>query len=126
MLSIFGRVEGRFCQDEDRLLGVAPQVVKHTSMPILFHQVPIPDNTSFDRIDYLLRPCEVPSLLSDNKIESLCDFFIAHGPARLPNFVPFVCDECRDVKGGLCIASIAHFGVSCSIVDDDHFGIDIH
>ena len=95
-------------------------------MPVFFHQIPIPDNTSFDRIDNFLRPRELPSLLSDNEIEGLCDFFIAHGPARLPNFISFVGDECRDVKGGLCIASIAHFCVSCSIVDDNHFGIDIH
>ena len=54
VLPILGWIEGRFGQDEDVFLGVATEIVEHTPVPELLHEVPIADDTSFNGVDYFM------------------------------------------------------------------------
>jgi hypothetical protein len=95
-------------------------------MPEFLHQIPVPDDTSFDGVDNFLSPSELSGFLSDDEIKSLRNFPIAHSPACFGALITCVGDKSRDVEGGLGIPCIPHFGITCSIIDDCYFGIDIH
>lgn len=92
MLSILWWVEWRFSHNKDSFFRITSQVIENTSVPILFHQIPIPDNTSLDGIDNFLSSGQLSRILSDNKIEGLCDFSIAHSPTYFWTLVSWVGD----------------------------------
>lgn len=95
-------------------------------MPEFLHQVPISNNTPLDRIDHLMCPVHVSSLLSDGEIQCFGDLFIAECPCSLGTLVSRIGYQCGDIERGFGVAGIAHLGVSCSVVDDDDVAIEVH
>ena len=126
VFSVFRRIEGRFSHNKDCFLGIASEIVEHAPVPILLHQIPVPDDTSFDRIDNFLSSSELSCFLSNDKIKGLCNFPITHSPANLWALIARISDQSRDIKGRLGISCVSHLGVASSIIDDNYFGIDIH
>ena len=126
MLPIFWRVEGWLGQNHDCLLGIAAEVIEDATMPELLHHVPVAHDTSLNWVDDFLCAVEITSILSDGKVKGFSDLFIAHGPCGFGGLITGVGDEGRDVKSGLGVASVAHLGVACSVVDHRNLAIKVH
>lgn len=126
MLSVFRRVEGWFSKHEDCLLRVTSQVIKDTPMPEFLHHVPVFNNSSFNRVYYFMSAVEISRFFTYCEIESLCDFFIAHGPSGLGALVTYISNEGGYVEGRLGVSGVSHFGVACAVVNDRNLAIKVH
>jgi|FrelakmetLWP11LW_1041352.scaffolds.fasta_scaffold243621_1 hypothetical protein len=87
-------------------------------MPEFLHEIPVFDNTSFDGVDFRSL-VHIFGDITDLKVECLRYFFIAQCKGFLTDIL-CLSDECRDIESGLKIACIAHFGVACSVINNDN------
>lgn len=101
MFSVLWRIQGGLGEHEDSFLGIASQIVKDALVPKLLHQVPIANDSAFDRIHNAHGPIHVLGLLADAEIQSFCYFLVAHGVGGLAALVSLVGDEGRYVERGL-------------------------
>ena len=123
MLSVLWRVEGWLCEDKDALFWVASQVVEYGPVPEPFHFVPSLDYTAFNRVEFggfSGLSCDI----ADIKIKGFGDFFITEHELLFADILG-LSDKGGNVKGGLHVAGVSHFGVPGTIVDDYEFGIHL-
>ena len=92
-------------------------------MPEPFHLVPSLDHTAFNGVEFSGFG-GLSSDISNIKVKGLSDFFITEHELLFADILGLG-DEGGNVESGLHVASVSHFGIPGTVVDDYKFGIHL-
>jgi hypothetical protein len=119
LLSVLRGVEWRLCQDEAVLFRLTSQLRVDSSVPELFHSFPVLNLPATDDILKIVGLLMLKCLVSDVVVELWVLEFLILACNLCSSLLYSIRNDCWDEVTRLHVASVAHFGIAGTIVNDD-------